>query len=115
MTRGKKNGSEPRLLPSSELASLFAALTRRDYDLIGPTVRDGAIVLDRLVSPEQLPMGWTDEQSPGHYCHWRNSRLISNGRCSRRWRWSSGHPSWIFRSSSRITNLWRCAIPMSIR
>jgi sulfhydrogenase subunit beta (sulfur reductase) len=67
MTRGKKDGNEPRLLPSSQLARLFAALTRRDYDVIGPTVRDGAIVLDRLQSPEQLPMGWTDEQSPGHY------------------------------------------------
>jgi len=67
MTRGKKNENEPRLLPSSKLACLFEALTRRDYDVIGPTVRDNAIVLDRLQSPEQLPIGLEDEQSPGHY------------------------------------------------
>ena len=67
MTRGKKNGHEPCLLPSSKLASLFEALTHHDYDVIGPTVRDAAIILDRIESPEQLPIGWTDEQSPGHY------------------------------------------------
>lgn len=67
MTRGKKDGHEPRLLPSSKFASLFAALTQRGYEVVGPTVRDGAIVLDNLRSPEQLPIGWADEQNPGHY------------------------------------------------
>jgi len=67
MTRVKKDGHEPRLLPSSKFSSLFEALTRRGYDVIGPKVRDGAIVLDRMQSAEELPIGWTDEQSPGHY------------------------------------------------
>jgi sulfhydrogenase subunit beta (sulfur reductase) len=67
MTRGKKDGKEPHRLPCSKLASLFAALTRRNYDVVGPTVRDGAIVLDHLQSPDELPTGWTDDQNPGHY------------------------------------------------
>lgn len=67
MTRGENDGHEPRVLPSSKLGSLFAALTDRGYDILGPTIRDGAIILDRIQSPEQLPIGWTDEQNPGHY------------------------------------------------
>jgi len=30
-------------------------------------VRDGAIIYDHVASPEALPVGWTDEQEPGHY------------------------------------------------
>ena len=67
MTQCKNDGREPRLLPSSKLVSLFEALTRHGYDIVGPVVRDGAIVLDRIQSPSDLPAGWTDEQSPGHY------------------------------------------------
>jgi len=67
MRPGNKDGHEPRLLPSSKLAGLFEALTRRGYDIVGPTVRDSAIVLDHIHSQEQLPIGWMDEQSPGHY------------------------------------------------
>lgn len=67
MTPEKKDGHEPRLLPASKLASLFEALTRHGYDIIGPTVRNSAILLDHIHCAEQLPIGWTDEQSPGHY------------------------------------------------
>ncbi len=67
MTPGNKEEHEPRLLPSSKLAGLFEALTRQGYDIIGPTVRDSAIVIDHIHCPEQLPIGWMDEQSPGHY------------------------------------------------
>jgi len=67
MTPGNKDGHEPRLLPSSKLASLFEALARHGYDIIGPIVCDGAILLDHIQSAKQLPIGWMDEQSPGHY------------------------------------------------
>jgi ferredoxin len=46
---------------------LFAVLQARGYHIIGPTVRDGAIVYDTLASPEELPEGWTDEQEAGRY------------------------------------------------
>jgi ferredoxin len=43
------------------------ALVRKGYEVIAPTVRDGAIVYDKVASPEDLPAGWTDEQEPGRY------------------------------------------------
>src|SRR5688500_17516880 len=46
---------------------LFDALADRGYTIVGPTVRDGAIVYDELRSSADLPIGWTDEQDGGHY------------------------------------------------
>ena len=54
-------------LERAELPRLFAALQARGYQVVGPTVRDGAIVYDNLATPEQLPIGWTDEQDGGTY------------------------------------------------
>lgn len=53
MTRVKSDGHEPRLLPSSTLASLFEALTGYGYDIIGPTSGTGAIIPDCIQSPER--------------------------------------------------------------
>ena len=47
------------------LDELFAALERRGYTLVGPTVRDRAIVLEELDSTAELPAGWTDVQEGG--------------------------------------------------
>ena len=49
------------------LEQLLQALVTRGYDVIGPTLRDGAIVYDHLTSTEDLPSGWTDEQAGGKY------------------------------------------------
>ncbi len=46
---------------------MITTLLRRDYEVVGPTVRDGAIIYDRVTSPADLPAGWTDEQEAGHY------------------------------------------------
>lgn len=35
--------------------------------MLGPTVRDHAIVFDELEGPEALPVGWSDAQGPGRY------------------------------------------------
>ena len=40
---------------------------RRGYTVVGPTVRDQAIVYDEIGSSADLPIGWTDEQDGGHY------------------------------------------------
>jgi NAD(P)H-flavin reductase/formate hydrogenlyase subunit 6/NADH:ubiquinone oxidoreductase subunit I len=50
-----------------DLTPLFDVLRDRGYRLVGPTVRDGAIVLDTLDSAADLPVGWKDEQAPGKY------------------------------------------------
>lgn len=59
--------SEQFVLPRENFGELFAALKHRGYQVIGPTVRDGAIVYDELDSAENLPIGWTDEQDGGTY------------------------------------------------
>jgi len=54
-------------LVRGEFPHLFAALRRCGFEVVGPTVRDGAIVYDTLRSVEDLPIGWTDEQDGGKY------------------------------------------------
>ncbi|MEZ4451293.1 MAG: 4Fe-4S dicluster domain-containing protein [Nannocystaceae bacterium] len=49
------------------LDRLVALLRARGYRVIGPTIRDGAIVYEEIEGAEALPIGWTDEQSPGRY------------------------------------------------
>ena len=56
-----------RILDLAGLEGLIASLARRGYQVIGPTVRDGAIVYDELESPAALPAGWTDVQDGGSY------------------------------------------------
>jgi len=49
------------------LESLLQALARRGYEVVGPTVRDEAIVYDRITHVADLPVGWTDRQEAGRY------------------------------------------------
>ena len=55
------------VIDRSDLDMLFEALARRGYAIVGPTIRDGAIVYDELRSSAELPAGWTDEQEAGRY------------------------------------------------
>lgn len=55
------------VLAANELNGLIATLLRRDYEVIGPVMRDEAIVYDCIESVADLPAGWTDEQQPGRY------------------------------------------------
>jgi ferredoxin len=54
-------------LAAAELDTLFDALRSRGYRVVGPTVRDGAIVYAELAAAASLPAGWTDEQAPASY------------------------------------------------
>ena len=58
---------QPVVLKAIRLGTLIQVLLHKGYDVIGPTVRDGAIVYDRVASPEELPAGWTEDQQPGYY------------------------------------------------
>jgi sulfhydrogenase subunit beta (sulfur reductase) len=49
------------------LEALITALRERGYQVVGPTVRDRAIVYDTVESLDDLPAGWTDEQDGGSY------------------------------------------------
>ncbi len=49
------------------LQTVFDALRAASYTLIGPTIREGAIVYDEIEKTTDLPIGWTDEQGPATY------------------------------------------------
>lgn len=49
------------------LQRLIEVLGRQGYTVVGPRVRDGAIVYEHVSGVDDLPSGWTDEQAPGHY------------------------------------------------
>lgn len=57
----------PAMLDAKGLTALIQALAARAYRVIGPTVRDDAIVYDDIASVDDLPAGWTDYQAPGRY------------------------------------------------
>jgi ferredoxin len=56
-----------RVLERHDFPALFQALEAKGYQVIGPTLRDGAIVYDRLHGVDDLPIGWTDRQGAGKY------------------------------------------------
>ena len=58
---------ERGILERHDMPALFAGLERAGYEIVGPTVREGAIIYDRISKVEELPIGWTDRQGGGKY------------------------------------------------
>jgi ferredoxin len=58
---------EPRVIDLAGLQGLIDALGRRGYTVLGPTVRDGAIVNATVRAVSDLPVGWGDDQEAGRY------------------------------------------------
>ena len=56
-----------RVLRVDALADLITALHARGYRVVGPVVRDGAIVYGELSSADDLPVGWTEVNKAGAY------------------------------------------------
>lgn len=57
----------PALLPTSSFQRLLDALEARNYRVVGPAVRDGAVMWDTIRQVADLPIGWRDIQEPGCY------------------------------------------------
>ncbi|HWR52834.1 MAG TPA: 4Fe-4S dicluster domain-containing protein [Bryobacteraceae bacterium] len=66
-------GMTRALMDLDALERLIGLLARCRYEVLGPTVSDGAIVYGPLEKVADLPLGWTAEQEAGHY------RLRKNG------------------------------------
>lgn len=49
------------------MQALLGALAGHGYRVLGPTVKDGAIVYDDVASVDDFPAGWTDRQDAGRY------------------------------------------------
>ncbi len=55
------------VLDLNGLQGLIDELSARGYQVVGPTVRNQAIVYDRVESIDHLPRGWTEEQDAASY------------------------------------------------
>ncbi|GGN48657.1 4Fe-4S ferredoxin [Streptomyces albiflavescens] len=55
------------VLDREGLDALVKTLTTEGRTVVGPTVRDGAVVLSELASADQLPFGWGTRVEAGHY------------------------------------------------
>jgi sulfhydrogenase subunit beta (sulfur reductase) len=55
------------IIDKDGLNQLIHILAGKGYQVVGPTVRDEAIIYDKVSSIEDLPTGWTDEQEGGIY------------------------------------------------
>ncbi len=49
------------------MQTLLDVLAAERYQVIGPAMRDGAIVYEPVSHLSDLPVGWTDRQEPGRY------------------------------------------------
>jgi ferredoxin len=76
-----------QLMDASALEPLFTSLRDAGFSVIGPTVRDGAIVLDELQTAGDLPFGWGVRLEPGGYRIQRRSDSAAFGH-------SAGPSSW---------------------
>ncbi|EQD49232.1 4Fe-4S ferredoxin, iron-sulfur binding protein, partial [mine drainage metagenome] len=51
----------------SDFPAFLRAIQGAGYRVVGPTVRDGAIVLGEIREETDLPIGWTERQEAGTY------------------------------------------------
>lgn len=55
------------ILDRTKLDSLLQALTQEGYEVVGPTLGEGAIVYGPIETSVDFPVGWTEEQEAGMY------------------------------------------------
>ncbi|MGO9480836.1 MAG: 4Fe-4S dicluster domain-containing protein [Candidatus Kryptoniota bacterium] len=54
-------------LSEKNFQQLLTSLKENGYTTVGPVLRDGAIVYDRIDGADELPIGWIDDQAPSAY------------------------------------------------
>jgi len=91
------------VIERSDFDEVFRALARHGYTIVGPTVRDHAIVYDEIRATEDLPVGWTDEQDGGHYRLRRRDDEALFG-------YAVGPHSWKQYQLPPEVNLWRARV-----
>lgn len=76
-------GSNPAaLVDTAGLHHLVDVLIERGYRVVGPTLRDSAIVLAELGSADDLPRGWGVDVAPGRYRIRRRADQAAFGHCT---------------------------------
>lgn len=59
--------NEHAVLEREHFQQLLDALKSKGYQVMGPTIREGAVVYNHLTSVNEFPIGYTDEQEGGTY------------------------------------------------
>lgn len=67
MSKSSIHVNDKVVVERENIQQLFVTLTSKGYQVVGPTIRDNAIVYDTLASVADLPVGYTDEQDGGTY------------------------------------------------
>ena len=93
--------SDPVVLDGAGLHRLVEELSGRGYRVVGPTLRDNAIVLAELDSADDLPRGWGVDVAPGTYALRRRDDQAAFGH-------SSGPQSWKQFLHPPRQKLWSC-------
>ena len=93
-----------RVVEVAEIARLLDVLRSLGYRVVGPTVRDGAIVLEELGSVDALPRGWTARHEAATYRLERRDDDALFG-------WAVGPHSWKQEFMPSRVRLWRAARP----
>ncbi len=95
---------DARVLGPEGLSLLLEALRDAGYRVVGPTVRDGAIVLDEISSTDELPRGVTASQEPaGYRLEERDDAAVFG--------WAVGPHSWKGELMPSRVRLWRASLP----
>src|SRR5690349_24280791 len=63
----RQPSGQPVIVDAGGLPALFDALRGRGFTVVGPTVRDGAIVVAELASVAELPLGRGVDTEAGKY------------------------------------------------
>jgi ferredoxin len=70
------------VIDADGLDELISALISYGYRVIGPTLRENAIVLSDLRSAADLPAGWSADTGPGHYRLRQRADTARFGHCA---------------------------------
>ncbi len=62
-----KEAKAARVIQEHEFQDLLDALTKREYQILGPTVESNAVVYDSITTVDELPIGWVDHLDAGEY------------------------------------------------
>lgn len=71
--------SSTKIIDRKGLDVLLTQLREQQYTVVGPTLKNGAIVYDPIVSTADLPIGWSDEQNNGSYRLQKKDHLLLFG------------------------------------
>jgi len=67
MDKSASGAGELTIIEKDRFQKLIEILIKRGYGVIGPTVRDKAVIYDKIESVDELPIGFEDEQEAGKY------------------------------------------------